>query len=70
MFDTGFHLYQCEIHSDSGSVNLGSLLEVRRWFWLAVEDFGNVAWRYPGQRAALQRLLTAENNGDQTHDGH
>lgn len=58
VFDTGFHLYHCEIHSGSGGVELGSLREVRGWRWLAIEDFDQVEWRYPGQGEALRRLLT------------
>jgi 8-oxo-dGTP pyrophosphatase MutT (NUDIX family) len=57
VFDTGFHLYDCEIHAGSGAVELGPKREVRGWRWLSIDDFDQVEWRYPGQGEALYRLL-------------
>ena len=67
VFDTGFHLYHCEIHARSGTVELGPLREVKGWYWLSVEDFDKVEWRYAGQGEVLRRLLTGESNGDRIH---
>lgn len=61
VFDTGFHLYNCYIHADSGGVELGPTREVKGWRWLDVEDFDQVKWRYRGQGEKLHRLLTGEN---------
>lgn len=58
VFDTGFHLYYCEIHTRSGLIEPAAL-EVRRGFWLPVEEFGDVQWRYPGQGEALYKLVTS-----------
>jgi 8-oxo-dGTP diphosphatase len=59
VFDTGFHLYYCEIHARSGLIEPGAVLEVRRGFWLPVDQFGDVQWRYPGQGKALYDLVTS-----------
>jgi 8-oxo-dGTP pyrophosphatase MutT (NUDIX family) len=59
VFDTGFHLYYCEIHAESGLIEPGAVVEVRRGFWLPVEQFDRVQWRYPGQGEALYELVTA-----------
>lgn len=58
VFDTGFHLYHCQIHARSGPI-AANALEVKRGFWLAVEDFGKVQWRYPGQGEVLAALFAA-----------
>jgi 8-oxo-dGTP pyrophosphatase MutT (NUDIX family) len=60
VFDTGFHLYHCEIHAGSGMVELGPLKEVKDWYWLPVEDFDKVQWRFEGQGQKLQRILMAQ----------
>jgi 8-oxo-dGTP pyrophosphatase MutT (NUDIX family) len=60
VFETGFHLYRCQIHAESGAVELGPLREVKSWSWLLVEDFDKVEWRYPGQGEELHRLIMAE----------
>lgn len=57
VFDTGFHLYHCEIHAGSGLMN-PAVLEVKEGTWLPVEDFDKVKWRYPGQDQVLRDLLT------------
>mgnify|MGYP001555817367 FL=1 len=59
MFDTGFHLYYCAIHRDSGLVATDSL-EVRGWHWLPLEDFHSATWRYQGQGEILWNLLTGK----------
>jgi len=66
VFDTGFHLYRCEIHAQTGQVKLGAWQEVRGWRWLPVEDFEKVRWRYPGQGRIMRSLLvdSMEEKGD------
>ena len=56
VFDTGFYLYACEIHAQSGVI-APDVLEVRRGFWLDISDFDTVKWRYPGQGEMLKSLL-------------
>jgi 8-oxo-dGTP pyrophosphatase MutT (NUDIX family) len=58
VFDTGFHLYYCEIHAETGLI-APEAMEVKRGFWLPVEDFDKVQWRYPGQGEALAKLFAA-----------
>ncbi len=60
VFDTGFHLYYCEIHAGSGRIELGPGKEVEGWRWLSVEDFDKVRWRFAGQGDELRRLLAIE----------
>lgn len=59
VFDTGFHLYYCEIHARSGLIEPGAVMEVRRGFWLPVDEFDDAQWRYPGQGEALYDLVTS-----------
>jgi 8-oxo-dGTP diphosphatase len=71
VFDTGFHLYHCEIHRDSGLVATDSL-EVRGWHWLALEDFHSATWRYQGQGEILWNLLMGKSGAEpatQTNPG-
>ncbi len=56
-FDTGFNLYYCEIHSGSGAIEPKSFFEVQRAYWLPLEDFGRVEWRFPGQGQELEQML-------------
>ena len=56
VFDTGFHLYYCEIKHDSGDIEHNPL-EVKRGYWLPFDQFDAVMWRYPGQGKQLYRLL-------------
>lgn len=60
VFDTGFHLYYCEIHARSGAIEAGSPHEVRRGFWLDLADFNAVKWRFEGQGEALLKLIHGE----------
>ncbi|WP_162846074.1 NUDIX hydrolase [Seongchinamella sediminis] len=57
VFDTGFHLYSCEIHANSGTID-PAVLEVRRAFWLEIAKMDEVQWRYPGQGEIIEALLT------------
>ncbi len=57
VFDTGFHLYQCEHHASSGAIEPPPRLEVRDAFYLEPADFDEWEWRYPGQQAVMERLL-------------
>lgn len=56
-FDTGFKLYQCSVLPDAGEIDPRDLVEVRRAYWLPVEDFGRVDWRFPEQGAQLRQLI-------------
>lgn len=56
VFDTGFHLYHCQIHAESGQIK-PAVLEARRAIWLPVTDVDDVEWRFPGQGAALRTIL-------------
>lgn len=60
VFDTGFHLYYCDIHEGSGAIEPGPLREVRRGFWLPLEEFGTVDWRFEGQGEALLEVIRGE----------
>ena len=57
VFDTGFNLYSCEIHANSGTID-PAVLEVKRAFWLDISKVDEVQWRYPGQGKVLEALLT------------
>lgn len=57
VFDTGFHLYSCDIHAGSGNID-PAVLEVRRAFWLDTAKIDEVQWRYPGQGRLIKALLT------------
>ena len=57
VFDTGFHLYSCEIHAQSGPID-PAVLEVKRAFWLDIARIDEVQWRYPGQGETLKTVLT------------
>jgi 8-oxo-dGTP pyrophosphatase MutT (NUDIX family) len=59
VFDTGFHLYHCEIHAGSGLIDHAVDADVKRGFWLSVDEFDDVQWRFPGQGEILRDLLTA-----------
>ncbi|MDA8752638.1 NUDIX hydrolase [Halieaceae bacterium] len=59
-FDTGFKLFYCDIHANSGKIKPRSAFEISRAYWLPLEDFGDANWRFPGQGEALHRLLFGE----------
>ena len=56
IFDTGFHLYRCEHHAQSGVLDPPPRLEVRSAFYLAPAEFGAWEWRFPGQERELESL--------------
>ena len=58
-FDTGFNLYYGEIHAGSGAIQPRSFFEVQRAYWLPLEDFGRVEWRFPGQGQELEQMFRA-----------
>ena len=60
VFDTGFHLYSCDIHAESGTIEPGSPIEIQRALWLPVQDFDDIEWRFPGQGEELRKLLFGE----------
>jgi len=60
VFKTGFNLYYCEIYAGSGKIHPGSALEVRRGFWLPIEEFDQYIWRFNGQAERLRQLLQPE----------
>ena len=55
-FDTGFHVYRCDLHAESGDINPPLRLEVERAFYLPLEDFESRNWRFPGQDQQLIEL--------------
>ncbi len=57
VFETGFYLYYCEIYAGSGQIDPPSTMEVRRGFWLPVEEFDQYEWRFKGQGEVLRQLL-------------
>jgi 8-oxo-dGTP pyrophosphatase MutT (NUDIX family) len=60
VFDTGFHLYRCEHHAQSGEIDPPPRLEVKNAFYLSPAEFGLWEWRFPGQDVVLRRLAEAE----------
>lgn len=61
VFETGFHLYACDIHAGSGHIK-PAVMEVKRGFWLDLADFDSVQWRYPGQDKIIRDILMPEPN--------
>ncbi|MEP4148341.1 MAG: NUDIX hydrolase [Halioglobus sp.] len=61
VFETGFHLYSCDIHAGSGHIK-PAVMEVKRGFWLDLADFDSVQWRYPGQDKIIRDILMPEPN--------
>jgi 8-oxo-dGTP pyrophosphatase MutT (NUDIX family) len=59
VFDTGFHLYRCDHHAESGVIGPPPRLEVRNAFYLAPTEFGAWEWRFPGQERELETLTRA-----------
>ncbi|MEP5568484.1 MAG: NUDIX hydrolase [Halioglobus sp.] len=64
VFETGFHLYSCDIHAGSGRIK-PAVMEVKRGFWLNLSDFDSVQWRYPGQDKILRNILMPETDEKQ-----
>jgi len=56
-FDTGFNLYLCHIHAESGAIDPAHIDEVKQAFWLPVDEFGKHGWRFEGQGETLRQLL-------------
>ena len=56
-FDTGFKLYYCGIHPDSGLIEPHMPTEVKQAYWLLVQDVDQASWRFPGQGEILRALL-------------
>ena len=61
-FDTGFKLFYCAHHADSGEIDPPPRLEVRRAFYLPLQEFDQWTWRYPGQQTVLAEHLRALTN--------
>lgn len=57
VFDTGFHLYQCERDAQSGVIDPPPRFEVRAAFYLPADRFGAYDWRFEDQRDLLRDLL-------------
>ena len=57
VFDTGFHLYRCNIDSQSGTIYPPLRLEVQAAFYLPAHRFRSYDWRFEDQRDLLQDLL-------------
>jgi 8-oxo-dGTP diphosphatase len=58
-FESGFNLYYCAIHADSGGLEPVRPLEIGRAFWLHGDDFAATDWRFEGQGQVLMDLLQA-----------
>ena len=56
-FDTGFHLYFCGLHAGTGTIEPRARTEVKKAYWLMVQDVDQVSWRFPGQGEILRELL-------------
>ena len=56
VFDTGFHLYHCRHHPESGELDPPQRFEVSDAFYLAPADFNDWEWRFPGQEETLRTL--------------
>ena len=61
-FATGFHLYECQRDANSGVIDPPPRLEVRRAFYLHVDEFDQWNWRYPGQAEQLRNLIKSSEN--------
>ena len=61
-FDTGFHLYECQRNANSGEIGPPPRLEIRRAFYLHVDEFDQWKWRYPGQDELLRKLIKYPRN--------
>lgn len=56
-FSTGFDLYACELHADTGELQPHAPTEVSRAYWLPMAAFDQVQWRFPGQDRELLEML-------------
>ncbi|MBN7797516.1 NUDIX hydrolase [Parahaliea mediterranea] len=63
-FDTGFNLYECAIHPDTGTIDPHAITEVRRAYWLPLADFGRVRWRFPEQGRELMDIISQQSSKD------
>jgi len=54
---TGFQLYECQRDANSGEIDVPSRLEVRRAFYLHVDEFDQWEWRYPAQKDLFRKLI-------------
>ncbi len=57
VFDTGFHLYRCEVSAASGQIDPPRPLEIRAAFFLQPDQFEDYQWRYEGQGIELKAML-------------
>jgi len=57
VFETGFHLYYCAHHENSGKIDPPPRMEVRRAFYLPLAEFDQWSWRFPGQEQILSSHL-------------
>ncbi|MBT4518643.1 MAG: NUDIX hydrolase [Halieaceae bacterium] len=55
--DTGFYLYHCELQPHSGEIGPRDSDEIDSAYWLPVDDFDRVQWRFPGQGDVLRNLV-------------
>ena len=62
---TGFHLYECQRDAASGEIDVLSRLEVRRAFYLHVDEFDQWEWRYPAQEDLFRKLIEHRGNTPQ-----
>lgn len=57
VFQNGFHLFNCQLHQQSGDINPPMRLEIKRAFWLAPDNFQQHQWRFPGQEKWLAEWI-------------
>ena len=57
VMDTGFYLYRCSFHANSGEIDPPRRLEIRQAFMLHPSEFDQYEWRFPEQISQLQELL-------------
>ena len=58
VMQTGFYLYDCRFHLQSGDIDPPPRMEVRRAFMLHSDDFDQHQWRFPDQTAVLRERMT------------
>lgn len=67
-FATGFKLYYCDIHADSGTLRPQDPLEIRRVYWLPLDQVESASWRFQGQGVVLEHIL--REHSDAGHSEH
>ncbi|MFT5578373.1 MAG: 8-oxo-dGTP diphosphatase [Paraglaciecola psychrophila] len=61
VFDTGFHLYRCQLATTEATIDPPMRLEVRRAWFLPLPQFSEFEWRYPYQQALMDEWMRKQN---------